>query len=123
MKLHLAGPSGKNAFTGYGAGYVMVNRVRHEKSLVVLPEEVIADWNVPAFEALGREHFEFLAGLAPEILLLGTGERLRFPDPTLLQPLVQARVGLEVMDTNAACRTFNILMGEDRKVVAALILG
>lgn len=123
MKLHLAGPSGKNAFTGYGAGYVMVNRVRHEKSLVVLPDEVIADWNVPGFDALQREHFEFLAGLAPEILLLGTGERLRFPDPALLQPLAQARVGLEVMDTNAACRTFNILMGEDRKVVAALILG
>jgi uncharacterized protein len=123
MKLHLAQVADKNVVTGYGRDHVMVNRRRYDRSLVILPERLIENWDVPAFPALAREHFQFLAGLDVEIVLLGTGERLRFPHPSLLEPLVQAGIGYEIMDTYAACRTYNILMAEDRKVVAALILG
>ncbi|HVS25937.1 MAG TPA: Mth938-like domain-containing protein [Burkholderiales bacterium] len=122
MKLHLATASAENRFTGYGEGYVLVNNVRHEKNLVVLPERLM-EWEVTAFEALSQKHFEFLMNLAPEIVLLGTGPRLRFPHPGLSRSLVNAKIGLEVMDTRAACRTYNILVAEGRKVAAALLLG
>ncbi len=121
MKLHLSNISGINAFTGYGEGYVMVNRMRYERSLVLLPEQIISDWRPTGFDALGAADFAQLAELAPEIVLLGTGSRLRFPRPELTRALHEARIGLEVMDLQAACRTFNILAAEDRKVAAALL--
>jgi uncharacterized protein len=112
--------AGVNMLTGYGAGYVLVNGRRHERSLVVVPDRLI-DWDAASFEALREEHFAALAALAPEIVLLGTGPRLRFPHPRLTQALAAARIGLEVMDLNAACRTYNILVSEDRRVAAALL--
>ena len=121
MKLHLSNISGSNTFTGYGEGYVMVNQTRYERSLVVLPGQVLADWRPEGFDALGAADFVRLAELAPESVLLGTGSRLRFPRPELTRALHEARIGLEVMDLQAACRTFNILAAEDRKVAAALL--
>ncbi|MGH8753810.1 MAG: Mth938-like domain-containing protein [Burkholderiales bacterium] len=121
MKLHLPAATTENRFTGYGLGYVMVNNVRHEKNIIVLPESLM-QWDVAAFEALSGRDFEFLANLAPEIVLLGTGSDLRVPHPSLSQSLANARIGLEVMNTPAACRTYNILMAEGRKVAAALLL-
>lgn len=123
MKLHLADAAGLNAFTAYGAGYVMVNRQRHEKSIVVLPDRIITDWAATSFEALAAAHLEALVGLGQEIILLGTGNILRFPRPEILRPLIEAGIGLEVMDVQAACRTFNILVAEERRVGAALLLG
>ena len=123
MKLHLADAAGLNAFTAYGAGYVMVNRERHEKSIVVLPDRIITDWTATSFEALAAAHLEALVGLGQEIILLGTGNTLRFPRPEILRPLIEAGIGLEVMDVQAACRTFNILVAEERRVGAALLLG
>ncbi len=123
MKLHLADAAGLNAFTAYGAGYVMVNRQRHEKSIVVLPDRIITDWTATSFEALAAAHLEALVGLGLEIILLGTGNTLRFPRPEILRPLIEAGIGLEVMDVQAACRTFNILVAEQRRVGAALLLG
>lgn len=122
LKLHLDRPGSLNAITGYGEGYVMVNAVRHERSLVVTPEQLLADWPVAALEALGPEHVATLAELGAEIVLLGTGARLAFPHPALLAPLAEARIGVEVMDSRAACRTYNVLMAEGRKVAAAIIL-
>jgi len=122
MKLHLADVTTENRFTGYGAGYVMVNNVRHEKNIIVLPQRLM-QWDVAAFEALSGKDFELLANLAPEIVLLGTGSSLRFPRPALSQSLANARIGMEVMNTQAACRTYNILMAEGRKVAAALLIG
>jgi uncharacterized protein len=121
LKLHLSNPSGLNVFTGYGPGYVMVNNRRHEKSLVVLREQLVTDWQVSGFDGLAAADFAALAALAPEILLLGTGDRQRFPRPELTRALVDARIGLEVMDIQAACRTYNILVAEERKVAAALL--
>ena len=123
MKLQLDGPTGQNLFTGYGSGYVKVNGQRYERSLVVTPKRIIEDWPASRFEHLSTSHFEFLLALNPEIVLLGTGAMLRFPSPALSRCLTAARIGLEVMDTNAACRTYNILMAESRRVLAALIVG
>lgn len=122
MKLHTSAPTGLNTFTGYGAGYVMVNQERHTRSLVVLPDRLIIDWAASTFAALDAGHLAPLADCGLEILLLGTGDRLRFPAPEILRPLVEAGVGVEVMDVQAACRTYNILAAEDRKVGAALLL-
>jgi uncharacterized protein len=123
LKLHLESATAKNAITGYGEGYVMVNRQRFERSLVVLPERIISDWPATSFEALAPEHLAALAGLDREIILLGTGARLRFPRPEIMQSLMRSGVGVEVMDVQAACRTYNILLAEERRVAAALLIG
>ena len=122
MKLHLAQNAGLNAFTAYGEDFVMVNDRRHETSLIVLPDQLIADWTPRKLEDLSEAHFAELARLNVEIVLLGTGRTLSFPHPRLTAPLMQARIGCEVMDTQAAARTYNILMGEGRRVAAALLL-
>ena len=123
MKLHREAASALNTFTGYGSGYVMVNNQRIEKSVVVLPDRIISDWTATTFETLAPEHLAVLADLKCEIVLLGTGAELRFPRPEIMSALVQSGVGLEVMDVQAACRTYNILLAEERSVAAALLLG
>ena len=123
MKLHLDPATAKNAITGYGEGYVMVNRQRFERSLVVLPDRIIADWPATTFEALAPAHLAALAGLDREIILLGTGAQLRFPRPEIMQSLIKRGIGVEVMDVQAACRTYNILLAEERRVAAALLIG
>ena len=120
MKLHATAPGTYNVITAYGAGYVAVNGQRHETSLIVTPQTVL-DWPVAAFAELKSEDFEALETLGLEIVLLGTGPRQRFPHPRLTAALREARIGLEVMDVQAACRTYNILVAEERKVAAALL--
>lgn len=122
VKLHLSAFSEQNMFTGYGAGYVMVNKTRHEQSLIVLPDRLIENWDAKTFEQLTAEHFEFVLSLQPEMVLFGTGATLRFPHPTLTRTLIESRIGVEVMDTAAACRTYNILTAEGRRVAAALLV-
>jgi uncharacterized protein len=122
VKLHRESATSLNTFTGYGEGYVKVNDERFEKSVVVLPERVIADWAPASFDALTADHLALLVDLEREIILLGTGSRLRFPRPEILKPLIRAGIGVEVMDVQAACRTYNILMAEERKIAAALVL-
>jgi uncharacterized protein len=122
MKFHLATAPGLNLFTGYGDGYVSVNGVRYESSLLVLPERLINPWDVTAFDALGPSHFAFLAGLGVAVVLLGTGARGRFPPASLQRILLESGTGLETMDATAACRTYNILATEGRKVAAAILL-
>jgi uncharacterized protein len=120
VKLHASLASGVNTFTGYGEDYVMVNGVRRDSSVVVLRDR-IEEWSASAFDALSAEDFAFLKDLDVEIVLLGTGPRQRFPHPRLTAALAQAGIGLEVMDVQAACRTYNILVAEERKVAAALL--
>ena len=121
MKLQLVQMEGQNAFTAYGEGYVSVNAIRHTSNLVVLPDRLIPNWTQASFATLKVTDFELLASLDAEIILLGTGNQLRFPQPELLRPLIQAQKGLEVMDIQAACRTYNVLVSEGRKVAAGLI--
>ena len=122
MKFEREQPGGKNAFTGYGDGYVEVNGRRHQQSLVVGGERIVVDWPVTSVEGLGADHMAALVELKPEIVLLGTGARFQLPPPALLAPLYKAGIGVEAMDTPAACRTYNILLAEGRNVVAALIV-
>lgn len=112
----------RNAFTAYGQGYVAVNGVRYQSSLVVLPDRIVEDWNVQDFASLAQSDLGALASLKPELVLLGTGDLLRFPDSKLLASLAAAGIGAEIMDTRAACRTYNILAEEGRNVAAALII-
>ncbi len=121
MKLHLDRSDVHNTITGYGPDHVLVNGVAHARSLIVLPDEVIPDW-AEALPMLTAMHFEAVVIRAPEIVLLGTGQRQRFPSPALYKGLIAARIGVEIMDTPAACRTYNILAAEGRRVAAALLL-
>lgn len=122
MKLHLANLAQQNFFTGYGEGYVLINQTRHEKNLIVLPDQLIEDWPIVLVQELALQHFENLLPLAPEIILLGTGTEHRFPSHTLLSQLAKMRIGVEIMDTKACCRTYNILVEEGRRAAAALMI-
>ncbi|MDQ5847802.1 MAG: Mth938-like domain-containing protein [Pseudomonadota bacterium] len=120
MKLHPAGASGLNSISAYGEGYVMINGQRYESSLIVTPDRVLP-WAVQSFDALKEDDFAALMQLGMEIVILGTGPRQRFPHPRLTAALAKGRIGVEVMDVKAACRTYNILVAEERKVAAALL--
>jgi uncharacterized protein len=121
MKLQLTRPTGSgNLISGYGDDHVLVNGARHDMSLLVTADAVLP-WPVAGFESLAQAHFEAIVALAPDLVLLGTGPRLRFPAAPLTAALVQAGIGLEVMDLRAACRTFNVLRAEERRVAAALL--
>jgi len=121
LKLHADTPTALNTVTAYGPGFIEINKVRHASAVLLTPDRV-EPWAVASFEALGEADLERLRALAPEVALLGTGSRQRFPHPRLSRALSEARIGLEVMTTAAACRTYNILMAEGRKVAAALLL-
>ncbi len=90
--------------------------------MIVLPAAPVMAWPVDAFEALEARHFELLLDPSPEVVIFGSGARLRFPHPRLTAALAARRIGVETMDFQAACRTYNILMGEGRKVAAALLI-
>ena len=112
----------QNIFTGYGNDHVRINMQRHDKNIVVLPDRLIIEWTPATFTTLTTADFETLATLDDsEVILLGTGKQQRFPHPELLRPLIEARKSLEVMDIPAACRTYNLLLSEGRKIAAALL--
>lgn len=108
--------------SAYEPGRIVVNQTVHTRSLVVMPERLIDDWTPQGFEELHEAHFEPLLALRPDILLLGTGGRQRFPDTAILRLFSREGIGLEIMDTAAACRTYDILMSEGRSVAAALLM-
>src|SRR5690348_5378289 len=122
MKLHSSNTQQYQTVTGYFAGGIEINAQPFDYSLVVLPEKAPQPWPVDSFAELKVEHFEQLLAESPDVVILGTGERQRFVHPRLSAPLTAQRIGVECMDTNAACRTYNILMGEGRKALLALII-
>ncbi|GAA4335762.1 Mth938-like domain-containing protein [Pigmentiphaga soli] len=126
MKLHSdTSSSALNTITAYGDGYIEVNRVRYDSALAFGPEGSVAVWPVDRVEDIDAAALEQAAGLGaepPEVLLIGTGARQRFLPAALLRPLLRAGVGVEMMDSQAAARTYNILMSEGRRVVIALLL-
>ena len=121
MKFHLQRPTA-NVVTAMGPGWVRVGDTEYRENIVVLPDAVMPGWAPNGFTALGEPDFASLLSYKPEMVLLGTGASLRFPHPSLTRALTDAGVGLEVMDTPAACRTFNILAAEGRSVVAVLLI-
>ncbi len=123
MKLHLNTDANQRLFTSYGDDHILINGHRHESSLLLSSQGIeVAPWAGLGFEALTAEHFEWIAQRDLDILLFGTGNRLRFPHPSLTRALVEARIGLEVMDIGALCRTYNILVAEGRSVAAAVLI-
>ncbi len=121
MKFHLNAAEG-NVFTGHGPGFVRLGVVEYRENVVVTPDRIITGWAPKGFDALAADDFAAIAALKPEVALLGTGGSIRFPHPRLTRALTDARIGLDVMDTPAACRTFNILAAEGRKVAVAILL-
>lgn len=122
MKLTLDSQGDAYTISSYDRGRVVIAEEVLTRSLIVAPDRLLRDWPPQTFPELRREHVEWVLPLEPEIVLLGTGTRLRFPDPGITLPMHSRRVGLEVMDTGAACRTYNVLSAEGRRVVAALLL-
>jgi uncharacterized protein len=108
--------------TGYGPCWVEVNGEKFTSSVVVSTLAAPYLWECPQFDDLENSHFERIADMDVELVIFGSGERIRFPKPSLLHALYSKRIGVETMDTQAACRTYNFLAAEGRKVVAALLL-
>jgi uncharacterized protein len=122
MKLHLTTSENNNLITGYGAGYVEINRQRYAGNTIVMADKLILDWPATNFASLVEAHFAQIVDLKPEVVLLGTGEKHHFLQPKIYKTLTEQGVSLECMTTAAACRTYNILMSEGRNVAAMLIL-
>lgn len=122
MKMALDDIDERLVIRGYGPGELAVGRQTYTDSLLVTPDGVVPDWEPDCVADITARHLLAILDYRPELLILGTGEHQEFPSPRLFVDLMDARVGYEVMDTAAACRTYNILLGEGRRVVAALLL-
>ena len=122
MKLHSTVTAGLLAITAYDAGRITVNGRPLTKSFLLTPRRLIENWPPDSVDSLTEADLQAVADLDCPIVLLGTGPRQRFPAPALMRSLIDRRMGVEVMDTHAACRTYNILMAEGRDVAAALII-
>ena len=108
--------------SSYGKGWVQVASEQLTRSVVIASDGRRFEWPCARFEDLTAAHFEQLAQLQTELVIFGSGERLRFPDATLTRALIESQIGIESMDTQAACRTYNILAGEGRHVAVALLM-
>lgn len=123
MKIDLdIGSQNRNKIEAYSTGRVVIAGIAYAYSILLTPENPVQPWSPQRFEDLTAAHFEAIAACAPEIVLVGTGRQLRFPASDLLAPLTSRRIGLEIMDTGAVCRSYNFLLGEGRQVTAALLM-
>ena len=122
VKLHLTTAENNNLITGYGAGFVEINRQRYTCNLIVMADKLLLDWPATDFVSLTAAHFVQIIELKPEVVLLGTGEKHQFLHPKITQNLTENGIPIECMTTAAACRTYNILMSEGRNVAATLLL-
>jgi uncharacterized protein len=122
MKLQADRPEGVNVINAYTRQSVSINGVEHTGSVLVPPTGQPLAWDVASIADLTDAHFEQIAQMAPELVVFGSGPSLKFAPPALMRALMQRRIGVETMDTPAACRTYNILVGEGRQVVAALLV-
>ena len=123
MKLHLETGDARYRITAYRPGEVTVNDEVLTESVVLTASELVRRWPPRSIGQLDASHLQSVLEMAPEVVILGSGARQRFPAPAVLAPLLTAGIGVEVMDTGAACRTFNILVAEGRRVAAALLVG
>lgn len=114
--------SSAQSITGYGPGWISVGSEKITRSVILTSGGQQLDWQCQRFEDLTPSHFAQLAELDAEVIVFGSGNRTRFAPPAWLQPLMARRIGVESMGTQAACRTYNILVGEGRNVAAALLL-
>lgn len=110
------------SISGYGPGWVSIQHEKITSSIVIGSRGERFDWTCSHFEDLSAEHFSQLAALKAEVIIFGSGQRIRFPKSAWIKPLIEQQTGLETMDTQAACRTYNVLAAEGRHVIAALLL-
>jgi uncharacterized protein len=122
MKFQPEALTGVNVISRHEPGRLWVGATAFAHSLLVPWEGAVLPWDVPSFDALTAAHFERIAALQPEVVIFGSGRRLRFAQPSLMRALIDRRIGVETMDTAAACRTYNVLVSEKRSVLAALIV-
>ncbi|MDO8420234.1 MAG: Mth938-like domain-containing protein [Rubrivivax sp.] len=122
MKFQPDIPEGVNVITRHEPGRLWVGGTAFEHSLLLPWSGAVLPWPAASFDDLAAGHFERVLALAPEVVIFGSGLRLRFPPPAWLRGLFERRIGVETMDTAAACRTYNVLVGERRAVVAALVV-
>ncbi len=121
MKLQADRMEGENAISRHSSAGIIVGGVEYRHSVIVPWHGTVSAWPPPDFEALTEQDFERLIDLGPELIVFGSGARIHFPAPKLLRSLMNRGIGVETMDTPAACRTYNVLRAESRKVVAALL--
>jgi uncharacterized protein len=121
MKLTLASRS-QNYIRAYEAGEVHLAAQVLRTNCVIAPEQIVADWSARSVDTLSIADLQCIFAFKPEVVILGTGTRQQFPAPAIRAAFLAREIGFEVMDLGAACRTFNVLLSEDRRVVAALLL-
>jgi uncharacterized protein len=122
MELYDDTASEHNIIRAYAAGEITINNTVVQTSLVLTPDAMHTDWSPSSLAELSQQDIQFIADLQPQIVLLGTGNTLQFPEPGLMTPLMDRNIGMEVMDTAAACRTYNLLVTEGRRVAVALFM-
>lgn len=122
MKLHSTPTQQYQTVTGYEKDSVEINAILYTHSLIVLPETKPVVWPVSSFDDLSADDFAQIDATKPDVVILGTGNKQRFIHPRLIAALTTQRIGVECMDNQAACRTYNILMAEGRKVALALVM-
>ncbi len=122
MKLSEEYTAGSNIIRAYDEQMINVNGRAYSRSLLLSNQTLIDNWPVNHVDQLDTVHFDQLLELSPEVIIIGTGSKLSFPHPENYAHVINRNIGIEFMDTGAACRTYNILLSEDRRVVAGLIL-
>jgi uncharacterized protein len=122
MKLQATPSSDQHVIVAHGPGWVDIDGRHYRRSVLITPTAIDADWGPESFGALDEAHLAALADHAGDVWLLGTGSQQRFPPPQVLRVLIEAGISVEIMDTAAACRTYNILVAEGRATLAALII-
>lgn len=105
----------------YLNGQIIVNNQTYAQPILIMPDLIIAPWGPHSFEDLKPSHFNLILTYKPQVILFGTGETLRFPEAFLYRELIDKNIGIEIMNTSAACRTYALLIAEGRKVAAALL--
>jgi uncharacterized protein len=122
MKFHLIQSDNKNLITGYDLNWVEINQERHHSSLIMTPNQLLLEWPVKSIKDLKENSFEAIESLNIEIILLGTGNSQEHLEPRLLEHFSKKNIAVESMNNQSACRTYNILANEERKVLLALML-
>lgn len=122
MKFHLIQSDNKNLITGYDLNWVEVNQTRHESSLIMTSDRLFPEWSVKNIKDIKENSFEAIESLDIEIILLGTGNTQEHLEPRLLEYFSKKNIAIESMSNQSACRTYNILANEERKVLLALML-
>jgi uncharacterized protein len=122
MQFNLDNNIGKYQINAYQPGQVIINKQTYTNSIIITPEQIITNWAPQSFAEITADNLKIILDMVPQVVIIGTGEQQHFLGQELLLPFLQQGIGIEIMNTDAACRTYNVLMSEGRNVVAALVL-